>query len=62
MNKLILPSAINVLTALNEEVVLRRKLSITPVLSLPKLRTRAWIVVTETSPMVITLLDMPEVP
>jgi len=58
MIKLVLPSAIGLLTALNEEIVLRRRLGVVPVLALPALRTRAWMVVNETSVVSISAPDL----
>jgi hypothetical protein len=58
MTKLVLPSAIGLLTSVNEGIVQRRRLGLVPELTLPKLRSRAWIVVNETSVIVSSSPDL----
>jgi hypothetical protein len=57
--KIIIPTAINLLTAVNEILISQQKLAMTPAVELPSLRRRALLVVNETSSLPITTVAVP---
>jgi hypothetical protein len=53
--QLIIPTAINVLTAVNEVLITRKRAGLTPDITLPSLRRRALLIVKEAGTLAIQM-------